>query len=154
MKLFTLYGLARWMPVSKDRRLAWQRKALDREYKRDLAAAGKDADALDVVHGSYHWDFRILDEEIDTHYAIRLARKASRLHVPTPSFEDKECWKRSENTGDWYMSDEGCRRVRELIRAERRGQWELISRWVPIIGAIAAMIAAAAIVYTAFHPKK
>jgi hypothetical protein len=90
--LFNLYRLVGWMPVSKDRRLAWQRKVLDREYKRALAAAGSDQEELDSVRGTYVWDFRLLDEEIDTHHSKWLARKAARLHVPTPPFDDKTCW--------------------------------------------------------------
>ena len=144
MKVVSLYTVISWAPVPRGRRLAWQMNILRKEIKCALGAAGDNAEKRGEVEESYRIDVYLLEEEIESWYADqkKLAKRAARLHVPLPDYDEVGCWARGQFTGEGYLTDEGCRRVRELIRAERRGQWEFFSRWVPVIGAIAALIAA------------
>jgi hypothetical protein len=113
-----------------------------------------DAQMKEHLVGEHRWDLGLIEEEIDMHYARGLMQKANRLHVPLPESDmSGKYWIQGETTGEWYLSDEGCRRVRELIREESRGQWESVSRWVPLVGALAAIVAAAASMWTVFKHK-
>lgn len=83
----------------------------------------------------------IIYDQIHKLHTDYLLSIASRLIVPTPSWDDQTCWEESP-MGFRYLTTKGIADLRAAIRSEQKLRLERILMWVPAIAALTGLIGA------------
>lgn len=144
-----LLRLVAKLPLSAERRLAWQHTLLDRAYAKDISAARKlkDSDRVESLERDHRFEIDLHDEEEDAHLTNTLLARARRLRVPIPHRynEDKtesKHWYEGHYTGRWYLTSHGISALREEIRRELKARHEVRAQWVIWLSALTGVIGA------------
>lgn len=138
------------LPLPKGLRLAWQRRLIDRAFRRELADArrcNESPDTIQSIESSHHFELTMIGEEEDDNYTRYLFRLAHRLRVPTPRMFDEgqkltPDWEQGSTTGAWYLTETGVAKVREEIRRELRWRYERRGHWVAWLSGIVGILGA------------
>lgn len=132
---------------------SWKKRRVQRAYDKDARAA-KTPEERRRIDDTCRFEISMIGEEADAAYSDRLQRTAERLHVPVPERDDANgYWTHYENSEFLRLTAKGSQELRKRIRAERRGQWETVTRWVSLFGAIAAFVAAVTGVVTVLRHR-
>lgn len=81
-----------------------------------------------------------IENQIDWIESNRLSRKARSLDVVVPPLSDAGMWRREEFGPKIWLTQEGRAHVRNLIHEERKRRFEDMSRWIPLLSVILAII--------------
>lgn len=136
-------------------RLAWSRRAIQRGYGKDIAAArrAKKFNEVTELEGAERFEMELQQELEDSYLTSELLRQARRLRVPIPYIRssdgtESDLWYEGRQTGGWYLTSTGVRSLRQEIRQELKDRHESNSRflvWITaltgIIGSITGLVA-------------
>lgn len=131
-------------------RLAWSRRAIQRGYGKEIAAARRTKRFNDVaeLEGAERFEMELQEELEDSFLTSSLLRKARRLRVPIPYIRnadgtESDLWYEGRQTGGWYLSTAGIRHLRQEIRQELKDRHESRSHYLVWLTALTGIIGSA-----------
>jgi adenylate kinase family enzyme len=136
-------------------RLAWSRRAIQRGYGKTISAArtAKKFNEVADLEGAMRFEMDLQRELEDSYLTTRLLQQARRLRVPipyhrNPDGSESDHWYEGSQTGEWYLSTNGIRSLRQEIRQELKDRHESRSHYLiwltaltGVIGSITGLIA-------------
>lgn len=161
LTFFVEYNLATSQPMSRiskivnklapERiRLAWSRRAIQRSYGKDIAAArnAKKHNEVAELEGDERFEMQLQEELEDSFFTTSLLRKARCLKVPVPSIwnpdgTESDHWYEGRQTGGRYLSAVGIRDLRQEMRQEVKDRHESRSRNLVWLTALTGVIGSA-----------
>lgn len=148
----------RYLPISAALRLAWTKKLIDREFKKEIQELRKNGDhnAVASKEHDHQFELELIYEDQETLYTDQLVRKARRLRVGVPpmpkyinhfEYEESEDWTYGPQHS-WRLTVKGIAKVRDEIRKEEKWRQERRAHWIQfgasligIIGALTGLVA-------------
>jgi len=106
----------------------------EKEY-REAEKEGKEFEELEILGSVWSSESRPIELRIKNILSHKLVRKANKLNVPLPDYED-ERW---EGTHKERLSDKGRFEVNKAVRQEIKDRREM---WIPAITVITGLIGA------------
>jgi hypothetical protein len=118
---------------------------LDAKYTAALEEAKKRKaakDEIESVEAEFHADYFDYCEQVETAHSQFLCKRASRLIIPLPKFDDSDMWEDfHDGSGRHHLTETGINALRAAIRAERKARLDMFLMWVPgIVGILGALI--------------
>ena len=145
----SLWTLSRKVPMTRSRRLAVDRLFLERTFSKEIAAARKrkDAEAVAALESDFQFEESMHTDEENLHLTRKLLRRAWVLRVPVPprprdGKEESSDWYESVTTGDWCLTSQGMKTLRQEIRSELKARAEDRVRWTLWLSALTGVIGA------------
>lgn len=129
-------------------RLQNKRDRWEADYRRQMKAALSRHDhiELDRLAASRRFDLRVINDEIAYLESRRLLKRAERLMIPRPDF-DEISFVESKVTGSWHLSSEAMTTLRARVRAESKARSTPILAWISAAtGFVGALIGLAAVI--------
>ena len=131
-------------------RLAWSRRAIQRGYGKDIAAAriAKKFNEVAELEGFMRFEMELQQELEDGFLTSMLLRQARRLRVPipyhrNPDGSESDHWYEGSQTREWYLSTNGIRSLRQEIRQELKYLHESRSHYLIWLSALTGVIGSA-----------
>ena len=131
-------------------RLARSRRAIQRGYGKDIAAArnAKKFTEASELEGAERFEMALQEELEDSFLTSSLLQKARRLRVPIPYSRnadgtESDLWYEGRQTGGRYLSSAGIRHLRHEIRQELKDRHESRSHHLVWLTALTGIIGSA-----------
>jgi hypothetical protein len=139
------FYIARYLPLPRLSRLAWQRRLVEAAYENDIQAAQANGDesGIEIIRHDAYYETSMLDDEVASIRSIQLVAAARKFQVMLPPMRDEngevsQDWEEGKYGFRWTLSDVGRMKVREEIRKEKKAQHDDRVRWLawitPVIG--------------------
>jgi len=128
--------------------LQWQKRRVQRLYRKDLKEARRQKRGRDEVEQIIQAEMSetdFIDDEILRLVTQHLLQEVAKNLLPRPDFSAEGMWVESNITGRRHLSPEGISELRAKIRQERRERSENVRMWLVgltgVIGALAGLVA-------------
>jgi hypothetical protein len=147
-----LFKIVRIAPVSRLRKLAWEKWLVERAYAKDLRMEPDKERRASILSGMHH-ETGMLDEEDSYLRSSQVLAQARKFEIPVPGIYDSDRqispdWEEGHFAYKFYLSDIGRAKLREEIRKELKARHDERIRWVVwiapltgIIGSITGLVA-------------
>lgn len=136
------------LPVSRLRKLAWQRSLINAFFRRSVRKAKKtgNPDETECAQSDWRFENALIDEEENQVVSQNLIREARRHRIPLPPYDVNETgegyWEEGQAFGGKYLNDHGVLKLRKEIRVERKADNELRAHWIAWLAALTGVIGA------------
>lgn len=132
--------------LSKEMYFRKQEKSINQTYNKllDEARNSRDNNEIKSLEHSRDFELRIIQEDRESLYTLKLLKKASRLKVPVPEHYDEnknktDYWKQG-SFGSIYLTKKGIKRLREEIREEEKWYIEKRAHYIKWVTALTGII--------------
>jgi len=112
-------------------------KEQERSYQKYLKNAkkeGKDREEIRGIHSEAQGVFQEYQHEVDILDSRQLVKRARKLHLPVPDYDDKEKWE--SDHGYHFLSESGRIHLVNIIRKEKRAWLDRVFSFSTAIAAV------------------
>ncbi|MCY1522713.1 hypothetical protein D9M68_575780 [compost metagenome] len=100
---------------------------------------------LEAIQQDQYFELSMLDDEIEVLASRHLLDLAHQLLLPIPAFQEEGgAWERTTHTGEFFLTRQAMKELRQSIREEEKARREGLVTWtaalVGLIGALTGLV--------------